>query len=85
MLTEVLLALTLDSIVVVGASGLVLLGRINRHLSVWHESWGRNPTHASDYHAKEILKYTQEIAHYLAVRHLAERAEFPERLPERVG
>jgi len=36
----------------------------------WTEAWGRNPLPASDYHAKEIWKTLQEVAHFGAVEHL---------------
>lgn len=36
----------------------------------WTEVWGKNPLPASDYHAKEIWKTLQEVAHFAAVEHL---------------
>ena len=49
---------------------LIIIFRLNaalRILSIWHDQWGRGDAHASDYHAKEILKVGQEIAHMIAM------------------
>lgn len=60
---EILLALVLLALVAIG----FLLRNIDKNLERWFTQWGNNPLSASDYHAKEILKVTQDVAHYLAL------------------
>jgi hypothetical protein len=40
----------------------------------WTEVWGKSPLPASDYHAKEVWKTLQEIAHMMAVDRLQREA-----------
>lgn len=74
-MTEILLALL---IAVVGLTAWQIVG-LRSDLSEWRHVWGQNPAHASDYHAKEILKTTQEIAHYAAMFHMDRQAADPSR------
>ena len=63
MITEILLGLVLLALVVIAFE----LASIGAAISEWRNRWGSNPLPASDYHAKEIWKTAQEVAHYLAL------------------
>lgn len=54
---------------------LLHISALRSDVARWFDVWGRNDAHASDYHAKEIWKTLQEIAHMIAV----ERADRKER------
>ena len=67
-LTGILVVLLLITIILCYIG--VVLHNIDRKLAEWRTTWGQNPLGASDFHAKEILKATEEVSHYLALEKL---------------
>jgi hypothetical protein len=63
MIVEILLGLLLAALVAIG----VILYRIERRLAEWRATWDNLPPTATDYHSREIMHITQEIAHYVAL------------------
>jgi hypothetical protein len=64
MVVEILLGLLLAALVAIG----VILFRIERRLVEWRATWDNLPPTATDYHSREIMHITQEIAHYVALQ-----------------
>lgn len=71
MVLDFMIELSLLVLILCGQAAVVwAIFELKWSFEAWTEAWGKNPLPASDYHANEIWKTLQEVAHFAAVEHL---------------